>query len=396
MSSDDLGLFDEGQHSSEERSARDKKAKRTKLLIGAGVAAVVIGVGVWMGALELIGIGSYDDYEGSGESDVVVQIEAGTISKTGKTLADAGVVASARAYTEAAESNTKLGGVQPGYYLLKAKMSGAAAGARLLEKEARVGDFEVKGGYQLYDTKLPGDKINPGILSRIAEASCAKVNGKDTCVSAEAIREVMEKADPASLGVPDWAIGGVTKADPKHRLEGLIMPGRYDVKPGATPEELLKAVLSTSATRLQAVGLPKIARDTGFSDYDVLIIASLIEREGITKDFAKVSRVLYNRLAKDMKLELDSTINYALDRPLVRTTKEDRERAGAYNTYANTNLPPTPIASAGNEAILAATKPEAGNWIFFVKCYKDGTSCFAETNAQHNQNRSEALARGAY
>jgi UPF0755 protein len=97
-----------------------------------------------------------------------------------------------------------------------------------------------------------------------------------------------------------------------------------------------------------------------------------------------------------MKLEYDSTVNYVLDRPAIRTKPEDRARAGAYNTYANVGLTPGPISAPSKEAVNAALKPAAGAWLFFVRCQKDGTSCFAETVQQHQQNVKLAQDNDAY
>jgi UPF0755 protein len=128
----------------------------------------------------------------------------------------------------------------------------------------------------------------------------------------------------------------------------------------------------------------------------VLIMASLIEREAIEKDFGKVSRVTYNRLAQRMQLQYDSTVNYVLDRPTIRTDSADRNKAGPYNTYKNTGLPPTPISAPSPEAFKAAAAPENGKWLYFVRCQTDGTSCFATTQGEHDKNVAAAQARDAY
>jgi UPF0755 protein len=177
----------------------------------------------------------------------------------------------------------------------------------------------------------------------------------------------------------------------------MVFRGVYDVKPGSTAQELWHKVISESALQLQSIGMPALAAETGFTPYQVMIMASLIEREGIESDFAKVSRVTYNRLAKQMALQYDSTVNYVLDRPAIRTKEEDRKKVGPYNTYApGSGLPPGPISSPSEAAIKAAAKPVDGPWLFFVRCQKDGTSCFAETSKEHEQNVRQAQANGAY
>jgi UPF0755 protein len=238
------------------------------------------------------------------------------------------------------------------------------------------------------------------VLSLISRAGRATLNGKETGPTPEEIRKAAETADLQALGAPSWAIPDASKApEPRRRLEGLIVPGVYDVQPGLSAEELLKKVISDSATTLEGWGMPKLSDPTGYTPYQVLVMGSLVEKEGIQGDFAKIARVTYGRLATtapQMRLEYDSTVNYVLDRPAITTTPADRERAGAYNTYKNVGLPPTPISATSKEALTAAAKPADGPWLFFVKCQKDGTSCFATTLAEHNKNVSDARARGAF
>lgn len=406
---DDLDLFTDARTERHRPVRRDrdrgsrkpppppKKKSRTGLWIGMVVVLALIAAGGYYGYKQLTGIGDYEDFAGQGESDVVVQVADGdSTGDIAAALVEAGVVASSRAFVSAAEANPDVRGVQPGYYVMKKKASGVAAVSKILDPKSRVGVLDIKPGAQLANIIQPNDAVVKGITAMLAEASCAELNGKSTCVSPEQLTAVFETADLAKLGVPDWAVPDASRAEPRRRLEGLIMPGVYHVRPGSTPEELWKQLMTDSATQMQAYGLPDIAKDTGYTPYQVLVMASLVEKEAITKDFRKVSRVTYNRLRESMKLEYDSTVNYVLDRPAIRTNSEDRDRVGAYNTYDRTGLPPTPIASPGKGAIEAAVTPEPGNWLFFVKCQKDGTSCFAETNEQHDQNRVLAQENGAY
>ncbi|HEX6353829.1 endolytic transglycosylase MltG [Actinophytocola sp.] len=402
---DDLDLFGEERterhrpvrSSSGRRPAPRKKKRRTVVWIGMVVVLALIGVGGYYGYKQIVGIGDYDDFAGQGKGDVVVQVKDGdTTADVANTLVEAGVVASSRAFVVAAESNSAVRGVQPGYYVMKKESSGAAAVSKIVNPESQVGQFEVKPGSQLENITQPDESVVKGITGMLSDASCAELDGKSTCVPPEQLTQVVQTGDLAKLGVPEWAIPDASKAEPKRRLEGLIMPGVYDVKPGSTADELWTQVMTESATQMQALGLPTIADETGYTPYQVLTMASLVEKEAITKDFGKVARVTYNRLQEGMKLEYDSTINYVLDRPMIRTNREDRERVGAYNTYDNKGLPPTPISAPGEGALQAVVKPEEGGWLFFVKCQKDGTSCFATTNTEHNDNRALAQANGAY
>lgn len=398
MTHEELDLFANTRTERQRPVRKPPKRRRKRVVLWVSMVVVLglIGVAGYFGLQQILGIGSYDDYAGSGETQVVIQVKNGeSTGDIAATLAEADVVASARAFIAAAESDERVRAIQPGYYVVKIKSSGKAAVTQMVAKEAKVGNLQITAGTQLHDIKN-GDKVTPGIVTELSQASCAELNGKSTCVKPDQLWASMKKADLAKLGVPDWAIPYAQKADPERRLEGLIMPGVYDVKPGSSADELWQQLVSSSATQLQAVGMPDIAKDSGFTPYQVTIMASLIEREAIEKDFAKVSRVTYNRLAQRMQLQYDSTINYVLERPTIRTNGADRNKAGPYNTYQNTGLPPTPISAPSPEAFKAAAAPAKGKWLYFVRCQKDGSSCFATTQAQHDQNVALAQDRDAY
>ncbi|MEC3979229.1 endolytic transglycosylase MltG, partial [Amycolatopsis sp. H20-H5] len=377
---------------------RPKPPARKKRAIGWLAAIAVIALlagGAWYGFTAIFG---YDDFEGSGDADVLVQVEQGdsTSAIAGK-LATAGVVASSKAFVKAGEDNTKVTRVQQGYYQLKTKMSGASAVEKLVDPKSRVGQLQIKPYTQLDDITQPNGGVTPGVYTLLSKASCADLNGKSTCIPVEELRKTVAGLDLAVAGVPSWAVESASKIEQKDkRLEGLIAPGVYDVKPGWTAPELVADVVKASTELIQDAGLSDKQTGPGKTPYQTLIIASIIEREAIKSDFGKISRVIYNRLAKNMKLEMDSTVNYVLDRPTLLTKPEDREKAGAYNTYRNIGLPPTPISVPSKEAIQAALQPTAGDWFFFVKCEKDGQSCFAVTNDEHEKNKQDAQARGVY
>lgn len=401
---DELGLFDDAHADHPAHRGRRRRRRSGGRRVGLWVSMVIvlalIGGGVWYGLTQILDIGSYDDYAGAGERDVLIQVQEGeSTGEIATTLKEQDVVASAKAFVKAAEDDNRVRAVQPGYYVMKTRMSGKDAVTRIVDDGSRVGNLQIRPGSQLDDITKPDGSATPGIVSLLAKASCAELNGESTCVSVEELRTVATQADLAQLGVPEWAAAEATKAEPQRRLEGLVMPDVYDVRPGSTAQELWHTVVSESAVRLQAIGMPTIAEDTGFTPYQVLVMASLIEKEAIEKDFSKVSRVTYNRLKKinpQMKLEYDSTVNYVLDRPAIRTKDEDREKAGPYNTYARTGLTPTPISAPSRAAFEAAVNPAEGEWLYFVRCQTDGTSCFAVTAEEHDQNVRDAQARGAW
>ncbi len=236
----------------------------------------------------------------------------------------------------------------------------------------------------------------PGLLTEISRASCAMIGATSTCVRPEDLRTAMGQTDLGQLAVPHWAADPMSRVEPRRRLEGLLVPGDYDVRPGSSAVELLQQVTSTSVARLLAGGFPASVTGTGYTAYQVLVIASVIEREAITPDFRRVSRVIYNRLGAEMPLQMDSTINYPLDQQEVNTSDVDRARPGPYNTYLNVGLPVSPIGSPSAAAISAALNPEPGPWRYFVKCQKDGASCFSVTREEHDAAVRDAAARGVF
>jgi UPF0755 protein len=306
------------------------------------------------------------------------------------------VVASVRAFTLAAEADTRVKAVQPGFYQLRERMSGSAAVAGLQAPAARVGHLDIRGGEQLDNVELPDGRTVPGLLTAISRASCAVIGAASTCVGPEDLRMAMGQTDLKALAVPAWALDPVSRVEPRRRLEGLLVPGNYDVRPGSSAVELLGQMVSTSGARLLASGFPASATGTGRNAYEVLVIASVIEREAIAPDFSRVSRVIYNRLAAGMPLQMDSTINYPLDRQEAGTSDADRARPGAYNTYINVGLPVSPIGSPSAAAIAAALNPEPGTWRYFVKCQKNGASCFSVTREEHEAAVRDAAARGVF
>ncbi|HEX4225123.1 MAG TPA: endolytic transglycosylase MltG, partial [Pseudonocardiaceae bacterium] len=342
----DLDLYDE--LSDEDDYEPPPRRKRGKLWLIIAIAAVVVVAGVGFGAAQALGYGFYSDYDGDGSGDVLFQVNAGdTVRDMAANMTQAGIVASADAFVKAARHSSKIAAVQPGYYVLEEKMSAASAVTKLTKSTSRVGELQVQAGWQLDDTTSPTGKVTKGILAHVAAATCATLDGKSTCLSPQDLLNAIENTDPAALGVPTWAASALANVDPKHRLEGLVVPGVYQLKPGETAVETVKRLLAQSDAALQAAGLPSTTQqNSGFSTYQILTIASIIEREAGTKaDMPKIARVLYNRLALPMDLQLDSTVDYALDRPTIATSPSERPGAGPYDTYDNPGLPPTPISS---------------------------------------------------
>jgi uncharacterized YceG family protein len=179
-------------------------------------------------------------------------------------------------------------------------------------------------------------------------------------------------------------------AGPAHgNPEGYLFPATYPVDGHTTPTSLLTFMVDTANRKLGADHIRAGARRNGMSVYQAVTVASIVQAEAATpSDMGRVARVVLNRLAKDMPLQMDSTLNYALHRSTLDTTDSDTKVRSPYNTYAHRGLPPTPIGNPGETALKAVSTPPRGKWLYFVTV-KDGDTRFATSYAQQQQNVKE-------
>lgn len=367
-------------------------------------------IGVLAGAVLLGGIGAaaiavYDkvsgrdvaDYAGPGGAEVVVQVHPGdTADQIAGEMAAKDVVKSEAAFYRAALRNDAMSAVQPGYYSIASRISGADAVSALVSPEARVGAMVISEGRQLHDTRdVQTGAVKKGIYTLIAEASCVGPDDAQQCISYEELDRAGAGSDLVALGVPDWARAQVANVPDRDRqLEGLIAAGSWDFDPTQPPTEILRHLVSSSAESYEATGLETAGVNVGLDPYQMLIVASLVEREALPADFDKVARVVLNRLAVDQPLQFDSTVNYALDETEVATTDADRARVTPWNTYAMPGLPATPIASPSINALRAVENPAPGDFLYFVTIDKQGTTLFTRSYDEHLANIELALGSG--
>jgi UPF0755 protein len=155
--------------------------------------------------------------------------------------------------------------------------------------------------------------------------------------------------------------------DKKYGLEGFLFPDTYNFDRKTTAAQLVNVQLQEFATKWRALNL-SYAKRKNLTPYDVLTIASMIEKEAVAPgDRAKVARVIYNRLHLGMTLGIDATIRYALHIPGTKSlTQSELANPTPYNTRLHAGLPPTPIANPGLASMQAAADPAPGPWLYFV------------------------------
>ncbi|MFE1579095.1 endolytic transglycosylase MltG [Streptomyces fradiae] len=188
------------------------------------------------------------------------------------------------------------------------------------------------------------------------------------------------EADTAALALPSAAQGNP---------EGFLFPATYPIDRTTTPRGLLRYMVTTAGERFGTGKVAHGAQRGSPSLYETVTIASVVQAEADTaEDMGKVARVIRNRLARGMPLQMDSTLNYALDRSTLDTSHADTRIESPYNTYTVAGLPPTPIGNPGEQAVHAAIDPPPGDWLYFVTV-APGDTRFTADYDEHLANVEE-------
>ncbi|WP_409235384.1 endolytic transglycosylase MltG [Streptomyces sp. PA5.6] len=227
---------------------------------------------------------------------------------------------------------------------------------------------------------LPDDDKRPETLTipegwRAGQVYAAVDKALD--VPAGTTKKALPKAD---LKLPKDADGNP---------EGYLFPATYPLSSESTPASVLSYMVNTANKKFGAGQVTAGADRNALNVYQSVTIASMIEAEaGSKEEMGKVARVIYNRLDRGMPLQMDSTINYALNRSTLDTSERDTKINSPYNTYARMGLPPTPIGNPGEEAMRAAINPTPGDWLYFVTV-KPGDTRFTSDFQEHQKNVGE-------
>lgn len=344
---------------------RSKTAvKRGKSCLAVLVAlAVILGGGlfVWQKlsvfAEEKLATPDYTDARGTKDIHFTVP-EGASLTTIGIDLQKADVIKSTKAFQKAIEKYDGNPTVQAGTYQMRTQVPAVSALNRLTHPEK----------YLIHNTiqVLEGLRLSDQIA----------VLAKETKISSKQYNAALKK--PQQLGLPSWA---------GNKPEGFLFPDTYELNDHATATSILKQMTGRFNSVADSIDLTSRAKAMHVSPYQVVIVASIIEKEvRRPADRPKAARVIYNRLAHKMPLQMDSTVHYAVHKSdKVTTTDADRANPSAYNTYKHVGLPPGPIAAPGKASLQAAANPTPGNWMFFVTVNPDtGETKFASTLAEHD------------
>ncbi|HEY6780493.1 MAG TPA: endolytic transglycosylase MltG [Thermoleophilaceae bacterium] len=314
-------------------------------------------------AIVLLGCGwvansLFQPFGGDGEGEVRVTIPPGSsLGQIADLLERDGVVSSASFFQLRARIAGRSDELKPGTYALRRNMSFSAALAAL-------------------ERGVPPDVVRVTIPEGRSRREIAPlVRGT---LSGSYLRASVRSPllDPRDYGAKHAA-----------NLEGFLFPATYELKRGKGARALVDEQLRTFKHRFAGVDL-RYARSKNLTPYDVLIIASMVEREAqVARERPMVASVIYNRLSRQMTLGIDATIRFALNQWDAPLRASELANPTPYNTRLNQGLPPGPIGNPGIASIRAAARPARTDYLFYVvKPCGEGQHAFSSTDAQFQRD----------
>ena len=337
-------------------------ARRRRITPGRRIVAllaIAVLAGVVVGTLLLVQ--PFGSVEGS---QVRINIPAGSgAGDIGEQLAKEGVVDSAFFFRVRATLSGKRDSLRSGRHTLRKDMTYGSAIAAL----------------SVPDTTAKRPTVNVTIPEGRSRREIAPIAGKAGLRGSymEASSRFRGALDPFRYDAPRGT----------RSLEGFLYPATYELDVRAPARDLVERQLAAFRDNFATVNLER-ARRGKLTAYDVLIIASMVEREAqLAKERPLIAAVIYNRLKDGTPLGIDATTRYALNKPSGALLQSELEVDSPYNTRRRAGLPPTPIGNPGLSSMRAAAAPADVKFRYFVvKPGTCGEHVFAATIEEHNQN----------
>lgn len=343
------------------RGARRRPDSRHPLRTAVLIVVAVVVLALIGGYLWLNSEASPSGPEGP---QVIVTVPSGTgTSQLASTLQSKHVIGSSLAYRIWSQVHSAPG-VLSGSYAFHQNSSFATVNA------------VISGGPDVFPVTIPAGFTVAEVAERVGQLPGHDATTFDKLATSGAVHS-------------PWQPAGSTN------LDGLLGTGTYIVMPGETDTRLLTSMVDRFDTLADTVQLTTGAAALDLTPYQVIIAASIVQKEGfILKNMPQVARVILNRLARDMPLQMDSTVLYAEGRDGGAVTSKDLALKSPYNSYLNKGLTPTPICFPSEAALRAALDPPPGSWLYFVVVQSDGTEAFSDTFAGQQANEKLAQQRG--
>lgn len=373
----------------EPRWPRVLKALAVTALIVAGFGGSYLGVKALADRVgDAIGAGE----DGSVDAGLLVEVEIPSGASAGEIAAileDAGVVDSAVRFEREAESRRVSGQLRAGVYELETGMDvdeliaaltrGPASGevyritviegltvAQTLQSLSRQTGFSVE---ELRGPLLDGT-VTSGLMAAVSEPE------EEPAESPETTETATTAPEPTPGTEPEGDITDEAAAAALRDWEGLLWPDTYQIAQSAGPASILQLMADTAEERVGSVDWAPL-EERGYTVYEGIVIASMIEREArLDDERALVASVIFNRLERDIPLQIDATIVYELGGAPEGLTLEDLEIDSPYNTYRNLGLPPTPIAGPRLASLRATAAPANTDYLYFVLIDASGQHAF--------------------
>jgi UPF0755 protein len=353
---DEDQLYEGGQHR-RSGTSRTRRLRRRRLAAAAGIIVAVL---VVLGVVGFINVSHDIHPTGKPGHVVTVSIPSGaSTAKIGDLLAKAGVIHGPLVF----ELYVKLegaGSLMPGTYHLATN-----------EPYSKV-VYDLEQGPPPVVEKLV---VPEGFTTRQIATALGRLPGIG--ISAQAF---MEAATSGQVRSPYEPAG-------TNNLEGFLFPATYPVEKGETADDLVQYMVDTFDHYASDLGLTEKAAKLHYNPYQVLEVASIVEREAkFESDRGPIASVIYNRLSLGMPIGAESTLLYGLGDPKGNVNLDTRN---PYNTLINKGLPPTPISNPGIPSLEAALSPPKTSYLFWVETNPDGKMSYASNQAGFTQLQAE-------
>ena len=302
----------------------------------AGLILAVIAVFVLYGLLGRFVSCSQVELVAEGTEVVVEVPEGATTSDIAETLADAGLISDGTTFTSLVMQKNVDASLKPGVYTMVGGSSPEAIIDQLIAGPP-ITTFTIPEGFTI-------DQVADAVAQAYGDA-----------ITVDQFKEAAHNAQAFAADFPFVADAY------EGSLEGFLFPKTYNIEEGDTAETVIRKMLSQYQQETQDVDF-SYPNSKGLSNYQALVMASVIEREASEGNRATVASVIYNRLAANMQLQVDASVAYLVGH---EPTPEDLEIDSPYNTYLNFGLPPGPICSPSLDCLQAVCHPEETNYLYF-------------------------------
>jgi UPF0755 protein len=298
-------------------------------------------------------ISLFQPFKGDGDGEVRVVIpEGSSLGDIADLLEERGVVSSSSFFQLRARLAGRSGDLKPGRYTLARDMS--------------------------FMTVL--DRLEQGLPPNVVQVTIPEGRSRrEVAPLVKRLRGNYVKATRrnAALDPRDYQAKGATS------LEGFLFPATYELKKGSSVRKLVRQQLTAFKQNFDTVDL-RFARRRNLTPYDVLIIASLVEREAaVPRERPIIASVIYNRLRNDLRLDIDATVRFVTGNWTKPLRVSELQNPSPYNTRVHAGLPPGPIGSPGLSSIKAAARPSRTDYLFYVAAVcGNGKHKFAATDAE--------------